>query len=137
MLQTTQDEPLGVEVRRAFPDALVVIAGEIDAANVGELYELFAELAREGFQRISLNLAELTFMDSTGLSLLVAVHKRTHSSGGELVIFSPTRPVQRLFAIAGLDAVFTIRPMVSPMHSDAIADAAATARHDHQVRHAG
>lgn len=137
MLQTTQDEPLSVEVRRAFPDARVVIAGEVDAANIGELYELFAELARQGFRRISLNLAELTFMDSTGLSLLVAIHKRTHSSGGELVIFSPTRPVQRIFAIAGLDALFTIRPMVSPIQQNAIADAAATSRHDHQIRHAG
>lgn len=84
---------------------------------MGELYDIFAELAREGIRRISLNLAELSFMDSTGLSLLVAIYQRACASGGELVIFSPTRPVRRLFAVAGLDAFLTIRPMMVPEQS--------------------
>ena len=135
MLPTTRNELLSVQVRRAFPDVTVGIGGEVDAANVGELYEIFAELAREGAQRISLNLAGLTFMDSTGLSLLVAIHKRALASGGELVIVSPTRPVHRLFAVAGLDAFFTIRPMAA---ADPISGRSrpTSARH-HEISRAG
>lgn len=119
MLKASKSVPFTVEVRRVFPDALVVLAGEIDASNVAELYEKFADLMREGIQRISLHLAEVTFMDSTGLSVLVAVQKRTQALGGELVIFSPSPQLRRLFAVACLDSYFTIRPVDHCTHGHA------------------
>jgi anti-sigma B factor antagonist len=111
VLKASKTVPLTVEVRRVFPDALVVLAGEVDASNVAELYEGFSDLVREGIERISLHLGEVTFMDSTGLSVLVAVQKRTQALGGELVIFSPSPQIRRLFAVACLDSYFTIRPV--------------------------
>ena len=48
-----------------------VLTGELDASTVGALYKEFARLAREGGCHISLNLADVTYLDSTGLSVLV------------------------------------------------------------------
>jgi len=69
-----------------------------------------ADLTREGVRHIAINLAELEFVDSTGLSALIAVHKRADALGGELVLLSPSRDIRRLFELTGIDTYFTIRP---------------------------
>jgi anti-sigma B factor antagonist len=107
-------EPFTIEIKREFPEALVIITGEVDASNVGALYENFAALAREGIQRLSLNLAELTFMDSTGLSFLVSVHKRAQALGGELVISAASTQIRQLFSVTGVDSYFNIEPEARP-----------------------
>jgi anti-sigma B factor antagonist len=96
-------ELLETEIRRVQTHALVMLAGEIDLSTVGELYEKLAELVRDGVCHVALNVAEVTFVDSTGLSLLVSEHKRMDSLNGELIIFSPPEPMRRLFQITGLD----------------------------------
>jgi anti-sigma B factor antagonist len=101
---------LDLEVHDFGTSALVVLAGEVDASTVGELYERFAELAREGVCHIALNLSDVSFMDSTGLSVLVSEQKRVESVGGEVVMFSPSRQVRKLFSITGLDSFFVVRP---------------------------
>ena len=106
--------PLETEIRRVGTHALVLLVGEIDLSTVGQLYEELAELAHEGVCHVSLNVAEVTFMDSTGLSLLVTEHKRMESMKGELIIFSPSRQVRRLFEICGLDSYLNIRPKRAP-----------------------
>jgi anti-sigma B factor antagonist len=87
-------EPIEIEIRRASPHALVAIAGELDTSNVIELYEELSQLAREGICYIALKLAELDFIDSTGLSALVAAHKRKQKAGGELLLFAPRPQVE-------------------------------------------
>ena len=59
---------------------------------------------------VSLNMAEVTFIDSTGLSILIAAHKRSESMNGELIIFSPPTDLRRLFQISGLNTYLNIRP---------------------------
>lgn len=110
-LRITREDLLETEIRKAEPHhALVMLAGELDTSNVSQLYEQIAELTREGICHIALNLAELDFMDSTGVSVLVAAHKRTEALGGELIVLSPSRQVRKLFQVMGLDDYLNIRP---------------------------
>lgn len=90
--------------------ALVVLAGEVDLCTVGKLYEVLARLAQADVCHIALNVAEVTFIDATGLSLFVTEHKRAESLKGELIIFSPTHQLRRLLQITGLDDYLNIRP---------------------------
>lgn len=79
---------LETEIRKGEPQhALVMVAGELDTSNVAELYEELADLTREGVRHIAMNLAELEFVDSTGLSALIAVHKRAESMGENFILF--------------------------------------------------
>lgn len=109
-----EQQLLETEVRRAGPHALVILTGEVDVSTVGPVYEQLAELARDGVGHISLNLSSVTFMDSTGLSLLVSEHKRMESMAGELILLAPPSGIRRLFQIAGLDTYFNIRPELFP-----------------------
>ena len=100
---------LDPEVRRADTHALVLLSGELDASTAGQLYKELAELTREGVVHVSLDLSGLEFMDSTGLSVVIAEHKRTSASGGELVILSPQSQVRRVLEITGLTEILHIR----------------------------
>jgi anti-sigma B factor antagonist len=103
-------ELLETEIQSVGTHTLVALAGELDLSTVGLLYEQFSALAAEGVCHVSSTLAELTFVDSTGLSVLVAEHKRAESMKGELIIFCPSAEVRRLFEITGVDSYFNIRP---------------------------
>ncbi len=108
-------ELLEAEIRRVGTHALVILAGEIDLSSVGQLYDELAELAREGICHVSLNVAEVTFIDSTGLSLLVSEHKRMEIMEGELIIFSPSQQMRQLLQITALDSILNIRPKHLPI----------------------
>ena len=87
-----------------------MLAGELDTSNVNQLYEVLADLTRNGIRHIALNLAELHFVDSTGLSAIIAAHKRADSLGGELIVFSPQPATRELLTISGIDQYLNIRP---------------------------
>lgn len=104
------EELLETNVKSVGIHALVALAGEVDVSTVGPLYEQLAALHREGVQHVALNMAEVTFVDSTGLSVLVSLHKRMESMEGDLIVFSPSAQLRRLLQIAGLDHYLNIRP---------------------------
>jgi anti-anti-sigma factor len=103
-------ELLEAEIKSVGIHALVTLAGEVDVSTVGELYERLAALQREGVQHVALNMSEVTFVDSSGLSLLVSLHKRMESKEGGLIIFSPSAELRRLLQITGLGNYLNIRP---------------------------
>ncbi len=104
------EELLEADIKSVGIHALVALAGEIDVSTVGQLYEQLAALHREGVAHVALNMSEVTFVDSTGLSFLVSLHKRMESIEGELIVFSPSAELRRLFQITGLDLYLNIRP---------------------------
>ena len=61
-----------------------------------------------GGTSVVLDLAEVSFMDSTGLSVLLRHDRTFRSLGGELVIVADDRRLLRTLEITGLDRVLTI-----------------------------
>jgi anti-anti-sigma factor len=83
--------------------------GEVDAATAPLLDAKITEAVDAGAEQVVLACADLAFIDSSGLSVLVASHKRLRTGGCRLVVESPPPAAQRLFEIAGLDRVLDIR----------------------------
>jgi anti-sigma B factor antagonist len=104
---------LGIAVSTAGERTLVALSGELDAATAPRLYAQFAELSGRGVRGVDLDLSKLEFMDSSGLSVVVAEHKRARDDGGGLVILSPNRRVIRLFQINGLMSYLVVQPKMS------------------------
>jgi len=86
----------------------VHLAGELDLSTAPQLRRTVEELYREGTESLILDLSELTFVDSTGLSEFVAALKHCRNRGGDVVLRSPTPSTTRVLNICGLDRVFTI-----------------------------
>jgi anti-sigma B factor antagonist len=111
VLRVSRINVLETDIRKGEADrAVVTLAGELDTSNVAQLYEGLAQLSREGVLHITIDIAELEFVDSTGLSAIISAHKRTAASGGELIVLAPSDHMRRLFEITGIDTYLNLRP---------------------------
>jgi anti-sigma B factor antagonist len=89
----------------------LAVAGEIDVATSPELRRELHQLADREPSRIVLDLSDVTFIDSSGLGVLVGVLKRLREQDrdGVLVLEGLRGPVRKVFEITGLTELFTIR----------------------------
>jgi anti-sigma B factor antagonist len=72
------------------------------------LREIVGELADKGHKRIVLNLADVQYIDSSGLGELVKAHTTVRNKGGELKLASLNKRVHDLLQLTRLSAVFDI-----------------------------
>ena len=92
---STEDPRLDVAVDI---DGALVLEGEIDSYTAPELAErLEADRSIE-----VVDLAAVTFIDSSGLRALVQAHQARAEAGSTLRLRSPSAAVQRLLEISGL-----------------------------------
>ena len=94
---------LEISTRQYGRYAVVTLRGELDLAGASGLRDRLRTACDESDGRVVLDLGELTFMDSTGLSILVEYHDRTRAAGGRLVLVAPRTAVVRVLDITGLD----------------------------------
>jgi anti-anti-sigma factor len=87
-----------------------VLAGELDGASAVSLSEQLRQVTANLVCDLVVDVGLLTFIDSTGLSLLVSLQKRVRESGRALTVVDPTPMARRLFQITGLDQVLTVEP---------------------------
>jgi anti-sigma B factor antagonist len=80
------------------------VHGELDIATVPELVDLLARLRHHGHD-VTLDLAEVTFMDSTGLTMLMDAHREAENDGWTFVVRRPSPAVRRVFELAGVNGV--------------------------------
>jgi anti-anti-sigma factor len=103
---------LDLSMTREGPCAVVSVGGELDPGTAGELTEAALTAMQEIGPSLVLDLSGVTFMDSTGLKVLLAVHQRAQLAGGRLVLAGATRSVKRVVSITGLDETFEARDNV-------------------------
>jgi anti-sigma B factor antagonist len=91
--------------------ALVVklLDSRFDASIASVVKGRFAELIHEGHTRIALDISQVEFIDSIGLSAAVWAFKRL-GENGELVIIGAQGAVMSVFRLTRLDKVFRIFP---------------------------
>jgi anti-sigma B factor antagonist len=91
-------------------DALVLtVSGRITLGDGNVmLREIVSELADKGHKHIVLNLADVHYIDSSGLGELVKAHTTLRNKGGQLKLASLNKRVHDLLQITRLSAVFDI-----------------------------
>ncbi len=91
---------------------VVHVSGEIDVSSADRLRERVSLLLSRERTDLVVDLTGVTFMDSTGLGLLVGTLKRVRTAGGRLVLVVDSERLLKVFRITGLHQVFTIRETV-------------------------
>lgn len=94
--------------------AVVRVIGELDLSTAPRLRGILAELAGNGTIDVTLDLADMSFIDSTGICVLVSGLKRLRETGGDLALQSPTAAVMKVLDITGLTGAFTIHSEATP-----------------------
>lgn len=85
---------------------VVRVSGEVDIQTSSILDNQLQQVLGDGAVSIVVDLAGVAFLDSTGLSVLVAGLKRCQAAGGTLQVVSPRPHVRRVFEVTGLTDVF-------------------------------
>jgi anti-sigma B factor antagonist len=88
--------------------ATVSVRGEVDVYTAPQLRERLYGVVAEGSSRVVLDLSAMTFIDSTGLGVVVGALKRLRESGGDLVLRSPSRSTRKVLEITGLTRIVEI-----------------------------
>ncbi|MGZ3497611.1 MAG: STAS domain-containing protein [Vulcanimicrobiaceae bacterium] len=87
--------------------ALVSVAGELDLSNSDVVRARLDEISPTA-GRIILDLQNLDFIDSTGLSTIVRLGKQIKERGGQLAVIVTKPSIRKLFAITALDKRFAL-----------------------------
>jgi anti-sigma B factor antagonist len=97
---------LCLAARRAGATVTVTVIGDLDMATTPGLRDFLATALREGDERVSLDLAGLTFIDAGGIGVLVGFRNRTRLQGTQLLLIDSSDCVRHLLCITGLDGQF-------------------------------
>ncbi|TGO02306.1 hypothetical protein PN36_27325 [Candidatus Thiomargarita nelsonii] len=88
---------------------IIDFAGKLVMGDpVTEARKKLLEVVEAGEGQVVLNLADVTFMDSSGLSVLVSALKATRTKNGDVVLLNLTVPVHSLIKLTRLQQVFKI-----------------------------
>jgi anti-sigma B factor antagonist len=100
-------EAADIKSMREGGSVTVAVAGEIDLSTADQLDGAIREAEKTETKRIVVDLSALTFVDSTGLSVLLAAINRTRKDGNRLS-FVPSKheAVTRLLALTGTTEMF-------------------------------
>lgn len=94
--------PFRVDVHPERDAVRVAPVGELDLATAKLLEEQLHELRSAGFHRIVLDLRDLTFIDSSGIRVIVAEHRFAESTEHEFSLLSGPPAVHRALEVCGL-----------------------------------
>jgi anti-sigma B factor antagonist len=84
--------------------SVIAPEGELDVANVPDFVAALAEVTREATHGLVVDLSNVTFIDSAGLSALVDIHHRSRRAKRSLAIVAPAGTAAAvLFNLTGLD----------------------------------
>lgn len=98
-----------IEVQGNTGDAVVVaVKGELDLASSPSLSEELQRAREAGAALVILDLRELVFMDSTGLSVVVRAHQNAVESGRRFAVVRGGKQVQRLLSLTGVGDRLTV-----------------------------
>jgi anti-sigma B factor antagonist len=87
-------------------ELVVRIIGEVTAESYNELRNAVVELIRRKPTTITLDLAEMPFIDTSGLGVLVGLRAQAKKSGTSLMVKNPQPRIMQVFRITQLAKVF-------------------------------
>ena len=126
MAETTKPEPADARepaVDHTLDDgtARITVRGELTEAARRPLVRCMTDLllAHERLQRAELHLADVSFMNSAGMAVLVQVQKMAAPRGVAIVLVAPPHAVARPLQLSGLWHRFEMVDVPSELHPEA------------------
>ena len=88
--------------------------GELDMACADEFKETIIEgLHKSGSRMLWLDFSQITFIDSSGLGVILGRYRELEPMGGKIIITHPHEQVYRLLTASGLHRIIDIDKLVS------------------------
>jgi anti-sigma B factor antagonist len=97
----------GLSTREDGGHLIVTLGGELDVVDAASVAAALAVAAARN-PWIIIDLAELEFIDCSGLRVLACAREQARQAGGDLLLAAPRRQVRRVLALTGLAGVFSV-----------------------------
>ena len=98
-----------LETRESQGIQIITFEGNLDTNTSPEAESKINELIDAGKQKLLVNFAQLNFISSAGLRVLLATVKKLNASGGDLRICSLNATVQEVFDISGFVTILIVK----------------------------
>jgi anti-sigma B factor antagonist len=98
--------------RRGERKAVLRVEGSVDPSTFKEFEATFRWLNREGILYVVVDMARMTYISSSGLSLLVKAKTERSKKRGDLVLVRPQTAIVNIMKILGLMKVFRVASSV-------------------------
>lgn len=84
--------------------------GELDMATTPTFDQALTTALSNGATDLVVDLSCLTFMDSTGISMLLSAVQRADEAGKGFRVRSPNRPVRKALRLTGVEHILSLEP---------------------------
>jgi len=91
-----------ISAERDARKARLVVGGDLDMAARFQAEQALDALLAEPVEQLVVDLGEVTFVDSTGMGMVLEVHDRARTEGFKLRLLRGPKDVQRVFELAGV-----------------------------------
>jgi anti-sigma B factor antagonist len=105
-------EPVVKDIQDRPEGTIVVLEGEIDYNHSHKLLEALNAVVERRPPRLIIDLANVQYMDSSGLGTLVRVFQQVNGYKGKMALAAMNNRVRSAFEITRLDQFFIIRSSV-------------------------
>ncbi len=97
---------------------VVRVGGELDMDTSPRLHDFLQEVMDGGVAQVVLDFADVTFMDSSGLGVLVGWFKELQDKGGRLCVAAARQPVEYVLRVSAVDRVLDVYDTVDAAEAD-------------------
>ena len=99
-----------MEISESKKSGVVILSvqGRLDASNAATLEQRLLALIDAGEQRMVVDGAQLDYISSAGLRVLLVAAKRLRSGSGEIALAALRDPVKEVLDIAGFSSIFKL-----------------------------
>ncbi|MCR5599271.1 MAG: STAS domain-containing protein [Ruminococcus sp.] len=98
-----------IDIKSENGSAVAVLSGEIDHHNAKELRsELDRYIITAQPRELAIDLGGITFMDSSGIGLIMGRSKLMRECGGRLEVHNPQPYIKRVLKLAGIERIVKI-----------------------------
>lgn len=87
----------------------IKVSGEVDIYTSDKMKETLHDMIAERKSEIQIDCTDLTYIDSSGLGVLIGILKKLKEDDKNLVIFNARSNILKLLNITGLDKIFVVR----------------------------
>ncbi|RST06662.1 anti-sigma factor antagonist [Streptomyces sp. WAC07149] len=109
---TSQPQHVAVVFEAGPQRGLARVSGEIDMDEAPDLREELSAALEASSTGLDVDLAAVTFCDSSGLHVLLDLNQLAVQAGKTLVLTAVSRPVARVLHLSGVERVLAVRPPV-------------------------
>ena len=99
---------LKISTREESGAAIISVSGEVDLYSSPDFRTALLKMTEQKGAQIIVDLADVPYMDSSGLATLVEGYQKTTGNGGSLAIVNLQKGVREVFELSNLDQIFDI-----------------------------